>query len=91
MWRTAKDRLIEYLEQELARARASVQELTQERDELAQKLAAQVRTEVPKAAPRTEAEWCRLQSERSYKRAQLKNPMRNLVAELPPPGAHRPA
>lgn len=96
-WKTAKDRLIEHLEAELDAARKEISSLTDENSQLAGELASARRGapaggEEKKRKPvsRFMGDRCRDLTVRSMRNAVLKDPKRNLVAEMPPPGAIPP-
>ena len=89
-WKTSKDRLIDLLHEQLAEKRLEIERLHADRELLLASLAPQpvVKPESPppRSGPRTEAERCRMLTEISRQRAVAKG--RNLVAEMPPPGAN---
>jgi septal ring factor EnvC (AmiA/AmiB activator) len=96
MWfKTAKDRLIEYLEAELKAARDDISQLRGENGRIADELAAAERRtstaegEEKKRRPvsRFMGDRCRDLTMRSMRGAVARDPKRNLVADLPPPGA----
>lgn len=100
--KSAKDRLIEMQSAEIARLTgesgelresllkcdAAFAELVKKAAELEETLE---RRESRKAGSRTMSDRCKRLSERSYELARKRDPGRNLVAELPPPGAAGPA
>lgn len=93
-WKTAKDRLIEHLEEELRAVREECAQLRagmQETNAAARETKT-VESETPrKPASRYMGDRMRQLSQKSMKNAMLRDPKRNLVAEMPPPGAHGPA
>lgn len=91
--KTAKDELIELLRAEVARLASENAAL---REQLAArpapaKMVAPESDKRPPIGSRTMAERCRKLSEHSYRNARERDPKRNLVAEMPPPGAAKPA
>lgn len=91
-YKSAKDRLIETLQEEVIYLRNRVEsleaQLQDSRIEVeAKKVEVDKLKSLPRSRPSNMAERCQQLTRQSLERVKAKDPKRNLVADQPPPGA----